>query len=123
MSGETDPLGDPQEGATEKDERMKYVASFAGFLTSSMIAAVSDTPLRWSDVVYAAGLAIKAIGSVAVSMSAARSDEGEAQTEKMVEERIDLLLARARATKVNTMKMDSVEELDAYMDGQQKGFH
>jgi hypothetical protein len=109
--------------AEERKARTELIASFATFLTQQMVEAIGGTDLRWSDTVYSAAMAITAVGEMALVLSQHQKGGGDVLTTESVSAHIDALIDKARKTKVHAIKMDSMEEMDAFMAGQEKGLH
>lgn len=104
--------------------RARLVGQFAGYLTEQFTQSVAETDLRWTDVVYAAGMACRALASLAVIINARHAKEGAAPlTDEDALAAARTVLDKGMAMKVAVMKMDSMAEMEAFVEGQEKGFH
>lgn len=120
-SQQTTPAGAPDDTMTK--EHMAQVSSFAAFLSSHMVDAINDRDnlLAWQDTVFAAGLAVRALGHVAGLVTARKT--GQPVDSADIEQRIDALLAKARSVTLTTMQVNDAAEAEAYMVAVDKGFH
>lgn len=104
-------------------ERGEEIGSFVNYLTGNMISAViaDDNTLRWTDAVFAAGLAVRALAGVAAMMT--QRDTGREVLSKQLEEIISRLLAQSSTVKVELIKLEFEEEADAFINSAKNGFH
>jgi hypothetical protein len=103
-------------------ERMAQAASFASFLAGHLLDAVmsDENELRWSDGVFAAGLAVRVLGEMVNIVS---TSHGIPVDQNDLKARIDALLSKASAGQVQIMKMKDREEMEAFMRDATQGFH
>lgn len=106
-----------------KKIKTRMVGAFAGLLTSHMAAAIKETDLDWSDVVYSAALAIHAIGQIAKTICAESDAPGVMKDPVLIEQRITDIINRARNTNVSSIKVDSEAEAEAWIAAQEQGYH
>jgi thiamine kinase-like enzyme len=113
----------PPDDETTISARGDLVSAFAGYLTQHMLDAITadDNNLRWEEVVLAAAMACRAIGHVATIMTA--KETGKEPDQQATDQRIAAIMAKAHNIKLVAMRVNSMDEADAYMDGVAKGFH
>lgn len=96
----------------DEKRHMDEVAALAGALANAMLNKVTmaDSPLHWKDTVFAAALAMKAVGTVAMEMDAAPMTQDETL------DYLTRLFRNAMATTVVPLQIDEAGTLKSTLD-------